>query len=339
MDRLKTTNRLLLFLAIVLFFYLLKTLSFIFIPLVFSLFISVLFLPLMRWFSKKKTPKIISVATVVLIMLAFLVLIIQLLKLSIIEISKTENLIFNLQTKLAKIILSFEQFLGVNYQENATTFYLKKIDWSIVISNVLLSLKNNFTLILMTLFFVILWSIKTINFQKILQVFLGQNSHNSIKTFRTIEKDMYTFLQVKSIVSLFTGIAFTIACYSFGVSLPIFWGIFAFSINFVQMIGSVVSVVLLSLFALLEIHQPGILLFFIIIITGIQAFFGGLLEPLLMGKSFSINILTIVVMLMFWAYIWGIAGIILAIPLTVFFKIILREYKSINKYIVVIFNN
>ncbi len=334
MNKLKTTNTLLLFLVMVVFFYLLKILSFIFIPLVFSLFISVLFLPLMRWFAKKRIPKFLRAIVVVIIIVSFSAVIIQLVKLSVDEISKTENLIPNIQNKLSNIISKAEHFFGIspNYNENAGNYYLNKIDWSDSTSKLLISLKSNLSLIITTLFFVVLWTVETVNFQKILQIFLGHNNRNSIKIFRTIEQDMYTFLKVKFLVSLFTGIAFTVACYSFGVSLPIFWGLFAFAVNFIQMIGSIISVILLSLFALLEIQYPGTLLFFILIITLIQVFFGGLIEPILMGKSFSINILTIVVMLMFWGYIWGVAGMILSIPLTVFLKIILREYKSINKY-------
>ncbi|MDO9038342.1 MAG: AI-2E family transporter, partial [Lutibacter sp.] len=56
--------------------------------------------------------------------------------------------------------------------------------------------------------------------------------------------------------------------------------------------------------------------------------FGSILEPMFMGRSFSINIITILVMLMFWGYIWGIAGLIMAIPLTVFIKIILEKFPK-----------
>jgi len=47
-----------------------------------------------------------------------------------------------------------------------------------------------------------------------------------------------------------------------------------------------------------------------------------------MGKSFSINVITILVMLMFWGYLWGVPGLIMSIPITVFIKIILEQYSS-----------
>ncbi|CAN0451187.1 unnamed protein product, partial [Scytosiphon promiscuus] len=63
-------------------------------------------------------------------------------------------------------------------------------------------------------------------------------------------------------------------------------------------------------------------------ITGVQVLFGSILEPVFMGKSFSINIITVLVMLMLWGYIWGVPGLIMAIPITVFIKIILEQFPQ-----------
>ena len=185
---------------------------------------------------------------------------------------------------------------------------------------------NIVTMILMTAFFVILWLAESINIQKVLNDTLLKGKHSSIRTFRKIEKDLITFIKVKFLVSLLTGIGIGLACYFFGVSFPIFWGLFAFVINFVQMIGSVISVVLLALFALVELDPTSTLFFFILSITGVQVVFGSIVEPVLMGKSFSINIITVLVMLMLWGYIWGVPGLIMAIPLTVTLKIILEQF-------------
>ncbi|MDO6425007.1 AI-2E family transporter, partial [Saccharophagus degradans] len=103
-------------------------------------------------------------------------------------------------------------------------------------------------------------------------------------------------------------IGFGLACVFFDVSFPIFWGLLAFLLNFIQMIGSIVSIALLALFALVEIDVMSTLLFFIITITGVQVVLGSVLEPIFMGKTFSINVITILVMLMFWGFIWGVPG-------------------------------
>ncbi len=60
----------------------------------------------------------------------------------------------------------------------------------------------------------------------------------------------------------------------------------------------------------------------------VQVLFGAILEPIFMGKSFSINVIAVLVMLMFWGFLWGIPGLIMAIPITVFIKIILEQFEG-----------
>ena len=147
-----------------------------------------------------------------------------------------------------------------------------------------------------------------------------------------VEKDILKFIVVKFLLSLFTGIGFSIACYAFDVSFPIFWGLFAFAINFIQMIGSVISVVVLSAFALVEIDNTGTLFFFVLSITGVQVLFGAILEPILMGKSFQINTITVLIMLALWGFIWGVPGLILSIPITALIKKIMEKFPGTAVY-------
>jgi len=94
------------------------------------------------------------------------------------------------------------------------------------------------------------------------------------------------------------------------------------------MVGSFITVIMLSMIAFVELNATGTLLFFIITISGVQVLFGAILEPVFMGKSFSINVIAVLVMLMFWGFLWGIPGLIMAIPITVFFKIILEQFSG-----------
>jgi len=94
------------------------------------------------------------------------------------------------------------------------------------------------------------------------------------------------------------------------------------------MVGSFITVILLSIFAFVELEPSTSLLFFIIAIAGTQVLYGSILEPIFMGKSFSINVITVLIVLMFWGYLWGVPGLIMAIPITVFLKIIMEQFKS-----------
>ncbi len=331
MNERRTTTILLLIIALPVFFYVLKLLSFIFIPLAFSMFIALLFWPLVRWLKKKKIPKTISILIVIFIIGVFFKLTGEVIQLSSKEILASENNLFEkAESKLESLIIPLESYFGIERIEgkSITLHYFQEIDVSKTFGSTIDLISSTITMTLITFFFAILLLAESLNFQKILNKTVIRQKFSSVKVFMRIEKDLITFIKVKFIISFFTGLGFTLACYFFDVSFPIFWGLFAFVVNFVQMIGSVISVLLLSLFAFIELNTMGTLLFFILTITLVQLIMGGVLEPIFMGKSFSINVITILVMLMFWGFLWGIPGMILSIPITVFIKIILEQFPK-----------
>ena len=319
--------------AIPVVFYLLKILDFIFIPLIASMFIALLFLPFMRWLQKHKVPRSVSIFIVILLIAGALVGFSGLIQLSSNEIMSTENQFFEkAERKLVNLIVSFEKNFGIERKPGDNIFghYFQNNNNLESFGSTFDFISNTVSMTLMTVFFVILLLSGSINFQKLLNDTIFKQRYSSVKIFMKIEKDIIKFVLVKFIISLFTGLGFGLACLFFGISFPIFWGLFAFLINFVQMIGSVISVVLLSLFAFIELDpaSTSTLLFFILSITAVQVIMGGVLEPIFMGKTFSINVITILVMLMFWGYIWGIPGLIMSIPLTVFIRIILEQFHK-----------
>ncbi len=331
MKDLKTTNMLLLIIVIPVIFYLLKILSFIFIPLILSMFIALLFLPLMRWLNKKKVSNPISIFIVIIIIAGVFKIGIELIQLSSKEILSTSGVFFaKAETKLLNLILSIEAFFGMKRVkgENVLIHYFQENFDTKNVGSTIDFIGKTISMTLMTAFFVVLWLAESINFQKVLNSTIIKQKFSSVKIFMKIERDLIKFMKVKFIISLFTGIGFSLACLFFGVSFPIFWGLFAFAINFVQMIGSFISVILLALFAFVELDTTGILFFFILTLTAVQVLMGAILEPVFMGKLFSINIITILVMLMFWGFIWGIPGLIISIPITVFIKIILDQFPK-----------
>ena len=319
LDQRRTTNVLLLIIVVPLVFYLLKILSFIFIPLIFSMFIALLFLPIMRWLGRRKVPKIISIVIVLLLVAILLKLGVELVQLSSKQIlANNTEFLAKAEVKMADLkIYLFDNF-GIEFEQEHSFIgqFFQKENLGSTIG------------LLMTVFFVVLWLAESINVQKLLNNIVLKRKHTSVKTFMKIEKDLIKFIKVKFLVSALTGLFTGLMCVFFDVSFPIFWGLFAFAINFVQMVGSFISVILLSIFAFVELDPTSTLFFFIFAISMVQVTFGAILEPIFMGKSFSINVIAVLVMLMFWGFLWGIPGLIMAIPITVFIKIILDQFES-----------
>jgi len=334
MRDIRTTNILLLVIAVPVIFYLLKILSFIFIPLFGSMFIALLFLPLMRWLEKRRMPKVGSLLVAVSLLVGIIFVGSLLIQISSKEIMQTDEVFLNkANEKITTAILTVEDFFGMTkeHSSNVLLDYFQNNKSSFNAGKILGFANRTITMILMTLFFVVLLLAGSVNLQVIMKDILFRQEFASIKTFIIIEKDIYKFLIVKFLMSLFTGIGFSLACYLFDVSFPIFWGVFAFAINFVQMIGSVIAVIVITLFAFVEIESPTTLFLFFSVVGGTEILFGAILEPIFMGKTFSINVIAILVMLMFWGYLWGVPGMIMSIPITVLLKIILERFPRTQR--------
>lgn len=332
-------KKLLLIIVVPLVMYLLSVLSFIFIPLTFALFAALLFSPLMRWFKRKGVPNLIGVIVVLLIVTTGFKGAFEMVQLTGKELASADEDFRNkFNERLNDVVIPVVEIMGIHPGEEETNLQAllnnEKISANLFgnVGSGLNMAKNMVSMLLMTLFFMVLLLAGSVNMQKVMQLLIFKQLYASVKTFRQIEKDIFKFIVVKFLLSLFTGIGFSLACYAFDVSFPIFWGVFAFLINFIQMIGSVISVIVLTLFALVELNVSGTLLFFILVITGVQAFFGGILEPILMGKSFSINTVTVLIMLALWGFIWGIPGLILSIPLTALIKKIMEKFPGTAVY-------
>lgn len=135
-------------------------------------------------------------------------------------------------------------------------------------------------------------------------------------------RDIQRYLAIKTVVSLITGFLAGLLCWAAGLDFYILWGIVAFALNFIPVIGSLVAGVPPTVLALLIAGWPNALL-----VAGgyllINNFLGNFVEPILYGKRFGISILVVVISVMFWGWVWGPLGMLLAVPLTMVLKVIL----------------
>lgn len=143
-----------------------------------------------------------------------------------------------------------------------------------------------------------------------------------------VEGGVRRYLQVKVAVSAMTGILVGTVLTILDVDLALVFAVFAFLLNFVPNIGSVIAsllpvpVVLVSDLSTLEVFLA------IGIPAAIQFTVGNFLEPRWMGRSLDIHPIVVLLALIFWGTIWGMVGVILAVPVTMALKILLEKAEA-----------
>ena len=123
-------------------------------------------------------------------------------------------------------------------------------------------------------------------------------------------------------MSLATGILAGFLCWAARLDFFLLWGILAFALNFVPVLGSVIAGVPPFILALLVHGGPSAMAIAIGFIS-INVFLGNFLEPMLMGRRFGLSTLVVIVSVLFWGYIWGPVGMLLGVPLTMVLKVML----------------
>ncbi len=319
----------LLIIASVVILFVLRLFSFIFIPLFLALFIALLLLPVLNWFESKQIPNWLGIVIIVVFTILFFAVNIKIVQNTSIELLHSKNeIIAEANHKINPLLLKVQHFLGIIPETNTHT---NSIDFQDLIekhsSKLLNEISTFISGLFMTFFFLAIFLTGAHLFENFLNRVTNHNKH-SIHVFRNIKSSLNGYIKVKFITSILTGIGFSIIAFSFGVKFAIFWGFMAFLLNFVQLLGSFFITTVLILFGFVEIASTGNFLIFASLLIATQVGIGGVLEPILLGKSFQINTISVLFSLAIWGFIFGIVGLILAIPITVFLKMVLERIPA-----------
>lgn len=143
-----------------------------------------------------------------------------------------------------------------------------------------------------------------------------------------INADIHQYIAVMIGMSVLSGAATTIVLFAFGVDYAVFWGIVAFLLNFIPYLGTWVAVGLPVALSLVQFGSLGKTAAILLILLAVQNAIAYVIQPRLAGRKLNLSPFVIIVSLSFWGIIWGITGMILAVPLVVVCKAILDNFPE-----------
>jgi AI-2 transport protein TqsA len=149
-----------------------------------------------------------------------------------------------------------------------------------------------------------------------------------LQMMQRIDRDIHTYLGVKTAVSLTTAVLAYILMRIVGLDFAEFWALLIFILHFIPTIGVIVATVFPTLLAAVQFDHIGPCLAVGIGITAIAMFMGNIVEPNIMGETLNLSPLTVIIALILWGTVWGIVGAFLCVPLTVILVIILSNFRA-----------
>ncbi len=143
-----------------------------------------------------------------------------------------------------------------------------------------------------------------------------------------IERRIERYLWIKTLMSLVTAALSWAVLALIGCQNASFWALVIFMLNFIPVVGSLLSVVFPALLVLVQFGSFGPFFASLILLTAIQIGVGNVLEPRLMGSSLNLSPMAILVALAVWGGLWGVAGMFLCVPITVIVMIVCAHFES-----------
>lgn len=155
---------------------------------------------------------------------------------------------------------------------------------------------------------------------------VSQQESDVRKIIERVRNDIQKYISIKMFTSSLTGILSYIFMKIAGVDFAGVWGLLIFLLNFIPTIGSIIATVFPAMIALAQADGYTLFLLVLIGIGAVQVVIGNIIEPRLMGNSFNLSPIVILLNLGLWGYIWGITGMFLCVPFLIIIIIILSHF-------------
>lgn len=250
---------------------------------------------------------------------------------------KAPATLIEVRTKLRRIIRPLEEAAKkVEQASAATTPQAPKVQteaatpglFQRVTGSTLSALGTTITVVFLTYF--LLLGLPT--FRKKLADLIGTRAgaRNMEELLTEIETQMSRYMLLNTLTSFGVGVAVWVLLLLVGLPNALLWGVVAGALNFVPYLGALVTTSLVGMAALVTFEQPGRAILTVAGVILINVLEGNLVTPQVMGKHLPLNPVAIFVSLLYWSWVWGPIGTLLAVPIMVMLQVVFSRIDSLK---------
>jgi predicted PurR-regulated permease PerM len=136
-----------------------------------------------------------------------------------------------------------------------------------------------------------------------------------------IETQVSRYLFTVTMINCCLGFAVGTTVGLMGLPNPLMWGAMVAVLNFIPYLGALTGIICMTLGAVLSFDSIGYAMFFPLSYLVLATLEGNFITPMVMGRSLTLNPVLVLLSLTFWGWMWGIVGVVLAVPILAAFKI------------------
>lgn len=158
----------------------------------------------------------------------------------------------------------------------------------------------------------------------------------ALKIVFGVERAISRYLLTITVINASLGAVVFALMLAVGMENPLIWGVVAFAFNFLPFIGAVAGTMLVGFVAILTFDTVGQAMLAPLLFYGATAIEGQFVTPTILGRSLKMNTVSVFVTVVFWGWLWGIAGALMAVPFLVVVKVVcdnISAMKTLGNFI------
>ena len=299
-----------------------------FVPIMLAFLASLVLFPIVRWLQRHKVPRALGAGAVVALLLCSLGFG---LATSIAPMSawfeqaphvlgKLERKVSPIKKKVEEVNKAADQVDRITSVSAAQTIEIKDVSYKDMLYDNAGGLVTGASMTALLLYFFLSWGGVVVRRVGDLLDERGRR-RQFVELTRILEGELSKYLATITAINFCLGMVVAGTLYAFGMPSPLVWGGVAAVLNFIPYLGSVMTASALGVTALLTLDgylQPALV---VAAFFGLTALEGQVITPLVLGRQLALNPLIVFLSVLFWFWLWGIPGALMAVPILITFKL------------------
>jgi predicted PurR-regulated permease PerM len=157
-----------------------------------------------------------------------------------------------------------------------------------------------------------------------------EDKRRTVEIAREIEGSISRYLGTVTLINLGLGAVVAMATWMLDLPNPLLWGTMVACLHFVPYLGAIVGLTAMTLASVLSFDSLGWAMLSPGIYLALAIIEGNFITPFVLGRSLTLNPIVVLIGLIFWGWIWGILGTVLAVPILATFKILCNHIKPLD---------
>ncbi len=308
------------------------------VPLVFAILFAVLLLPLARRLERWRVPRILAVLLCLILTLAFISGILYVVSIQVGNFAEVvPQLIERGNTYLNQIQDYADEQFNIDRKRQITEIrkYVNQLlaEGGTILTTTLLATTSALTDVFLVLLFIFFFLLYRDFFRSFFYRAFNSTRQSKIDSVMgEVSRVVKDYLAGLVLVILVTGTLMTIGLLILGVDYAVFFGFFGASLVLIPYFGISLGSLLPAAYTLVTDDNPLKALAVIGVFLFVQAIEGNFITPYIVGSKVSINPLAAIISLILWENVWGLAGLVLALPMTAIIKVLFDSVDSLRPY-------